>query len=241
MTLYLTDGTAPEEIDRAHRRAVRSRRQALPGRARPRIRMRASPTSGKTYAVLERMAEMRHAAARARRDRARRTSTCSTANRYFIDEMLAAAHRALSAPEGGVRAHHHGARGRVRRGRARRGRRHHHAAASPAQSQCDFRGRDPAALLLPADLEARTRPPRPGRRRHRRQSALFPRNRQRAPRARDQGDCLRLRRDVHGARGDRALCGGVRGEPDASIAWRPLRVTSARTSTDCRATRSASP
>ena len=42
--------------------------------------------------------------------------------------------------------------------RARRGRGDHHAAASAAQPQRHFRGRHPAALLLPADPEARARP-----------------------------------------------------------------------------------
>ena len=46
--------------------------------------------------------------------------------------------------------------------------------------------------------------------RHRRQSALLPRHRQRAARAVDQGERLRLRRHVHRARGDRTVCGGVR-------------------------------
>ena len=58
----------------------------------------------------------------------------------------------------GVRAHHHGARGGIRRSRAGRRRRDHYAAAFAAQSKCPFFGRHPTALLLPADSEARARP-----------------------------------------------------------------------------------
>ena len=151
MTLYLTDATAPEEIDRARAQRIRARREALSGRARPRIRMPASPTSGKTYAVLERMQRARHAAARARRDRRARKSTCSIARSVFIDETARAAGRALPALKV-VFEHITTARAVEFVAAARAGgRRDHHPAASPAQSQRDFFGRHPAAFLLPAD------------------------------------------------------------------------------------------
>ena len=68
----------------------------------------------------------------------------------------------------------------------------------------------------------KTEPDRDGaaRGRHQRQSALLPRHRQRAARATHQGERLRLRRHVLGARGHRAVRGSVRGGGQARQARR---------------------
>ena len=72
--------------------------------------------------------------------------------------------------------------------------------------------------------------------RDRRQSALLPRHRQRAARARRQGERLRLRRHVHGARRASSCMPRPSSRPAASTAWRASRAISAPISTGCRAT-----
>ena len=72
MTLYLTDSTLPEEIDRAIAARCVHGVKLYPAGAT--THSDAGVTDiGKTYAVLERMAGVRHAAARARRSGARRS------------------------------------------------------------------------------------------------------------------------------------------------------------------------
>ena len=69
-----------------------------------------------------------------------------------------------------------------------------------------------------------------------RQSEVLPRHRQRAARAAHQGNGLRLRRHLHGARRDRAVRRSVRGRRRARQARRLRQPSSARSSTACRAT-----
>ena len=221
MTLYLTDATRPEEIDRAVRQRRRARRQALSGRRdHPFGRRRHRPRRASTQ-----------------RSSACRSSACRcwcTASRprpaVDVFDREARVHRRSA----GAAASSASARSRwcsstsprrarwssCARARARRGR-DHHAAASAAQPQracspaasgrtttacrCSSARRDREALRGGGDQ---------------RRSALFPRHRQRAARARRQGERLRLRRDVHGARGASSCTPRRSSRPGGWSGWR---------------------
>ena len=184
MTLYLTD--RPRRRGDRSRQAprLRPRRQALPGRRHHALGCR---RHRHPQGVRRTRRAWRSSACRLLvhgEIAAAPMSTCSTAKTHFIDTVLAP----LLERFPGLRVvFEHITTARAvefvaRRTRRRRG--DDHAAASAAQSQCDFLRRHPAALLLPADSEARARSAGAARRRDQRQSALFPRHRQRAARAR---------------------------------------------------------
>jgi hypothetical protein len=193
-------------------RRHRARREALSGRRDHAFR-------GRRHGYLENLRGARaHAARRAAapgpwRDDAPRGRRIRS--RDGIHRRVAgAAGGAIPAAQGRVRAHHHRTRRRIRRRCPFRRRRDHYAAASAAQSQCHFRRRHQAAFVLPAGTQAGARSRGARASRHRRKSEILSRDRQRSARAGDQGERLRMRRHVHGARGDRTLRGGVRGRLD---------------------------
>jgi hypothetical protein len=135
MTLYLTDATAPEEIDARKPQGFVHGVKLYPAGAT--THSDAGVTDIRhTYATLERMQEV-GMPLQVHGETPARMWTCSTA-RPISSMPCCAAARALSRVAGGVRTHHHGARRRVRARGARRRRRDHHAAAPAAQSQCDF-------------------------------------------------------------------------------------------------------
>ncbi len=135
----------------------------------------------------------------------------STAKRSSSMRVLAPLIERFRESQGGVRAHHHGACGRIRGRSARPG----VAATITPQHLLHNRnaifsgGIRPHFYCLPI-LKREQRSPSAAWRRDRRQSAVLPRHRQRAARAVDQGECLRLRRHVHRTRGDRVVRRGLR-------------------------------
>ena len=182
MTLYLTDNTSASEIERASRIGLRPRGQVLPCRRDHQLRRRrhgararlpCARRDGARGVVLSLHGEVTDRRRRRVRSRARvRRSRCS---RRIVRDFPALARRA--------RAHHH-ARGRgVRRGGRADRRRDDHAAAPPLVAQRALRGRRAAALVLPADPQARDAPQGAGRRRDVGQPEVLPRHRQRAARA----------------------------------------------------------
>ena len=200
MTLYLTDTTtAGRDPQGGGERVSSSARSSIPP-ARRRIPTPASPSIDNVWAALEAMAEARPRAAGARRGDRRRRSTCSTASTRSSTRCCSRVVERVPRPQGRVRARHDARRGRVRARRARRRGRDDHAAAPAAESQCAVRGRHAPASLLPAGAEARTRSRGAARGRDERRCALLPRHRQRAARAARQGNGLRLRRHLLGAR-----------------------------------------
>ena len=74
-----------------------------------------------------------------------------------------------------------------------------------------------------------------------RQPQVLPGHRQRAAPGAPEGARQRLRRLLHGACGDRAVCRGLRQCRARWTSWKALRASTAPTSTACRATRAPSP
>ena len=99
-----------------------------------------------------------------------------------------------------------------------------------------LRGRHPPAPVLPAHPQARTASARARGRGDRRQPEVLPRHRFRAAREGDEGERMRLRGLLHGARRARAVRRGVRGRRSARPARGFRRAITARISTGCRAT-----
>jgi dihydroorotase len=178
MTLYLTDSTAPAEIDRASQAGFVAGVKLYPAGATTHSEAGVTDIRN-TYAVLERMQEIgmpllvHGETTRAEVDVFDRETS-------FIDELLVPLIERFAKLKV-VLEHITTARAGEFVARARGCCGNHYTPASVAQSQCDLFGRDQASLLLPADPEARTRSARAGGSRHGRQPAVFPGNRQRAP------------------------------------------------------------
>ena len=152
MTLYLTDATAPGEIDRAVGSAIVHGVKLYPAGAT--THSEAGVTDiGKTYAVLERMQRL-GLPLLVHGETTRPEVDVFDRETVLHRRIAGAAGGAIPRAQGRVRAHHHGARRRVRRCCPAGGRRDDHAAASPAQSQRDIFRRHPPAFLLPADSQA---------------------------------------------------------------------------------------
>src|SRR5258706_168830 len=130
--------------------------------------------------------------------------------RVFLDRVPRRRHPPLPAPSHRGRAPDHPRGGAVRVGRRSSYCRHDHRAPPALQPRRDVRRGHPASLLLFAGAEARRAPRGAGARGDERQSEILPRHRQRAACPRRPGDALRARRHLYGARGDRALRGGLR-------------------------------
>ena len=156
MTLYLTDSTAPEEIDRALAAGCVHGVKLYPAGATTHSDAGVTDIR-KTYAVLERMEE-RGMPLLVHGETARPEVDVFDRETVFIEETLGPLIERFARLKV-VFEHITTARAaEFVAARTRGRRRHHHPAASPAQPQRDFRRRHPAALLLPADPEARARP-----------------------------------------------------------------------------------
>ena len=141
---------------------------------------------------------------------------------HFIDTRARAAARALSSACAVVFEHITTARAvEFVAARAQRRRRHHHAPAPAAQSQRDFLRRHPAALLLPADPEARAGPRKRCSRAATSGNPRFFLGTDSAPHERaTKENCLRLRRHVHRPRGASSCTPRRSKRPAGSIAWK---------------------
>src|SRR4029079_19553196 len=113
-----------------------------------------------------------------------------------------------------------------------------HRAPPADEPQLALSRRRAAASLLPAGAQARGASRGAGRSGDLGQSEVLPRHRQRTARAQRQGGRVRLRRHVHRARCNRALCGRVRGGRQARQARRlrePVRRAVLRPAAEPRA------
>ena len=160
MTLYLTDCDRAGG-DRARRALrVRARRQALSGGATTHSDAGVTDIA-RDLRRARAHGRARHAAAGARRDARGPESMCSTAKRCSSMTVLAPLLERFAKLQGGVRAHHHGARGRIRRAaRAPGSRRRSRRSTCCTIAMRIFAGGIRPHLLLPADPEARAGPRR---------------------------------------------------------------------------------
>ena len=235
MTLYLTDNTAPDEIDRAKAAGFVHGVKLYPGRRDHAFgcRRHRHPQDLRRARA---HGEMRHAAAGARRSRApgsrriRPRDACSSTrcSRRCLERFprlkVVFEHITTARAVEFVRGARAGVAATITPQHLLHNRNAIFAGGIRPHYYCLpilKRERDREALVQAATQ---------------RQSALFSRHRQRAARARDQGERLRLRRHVHGARGDRVVCGSVRSGRTPRSAGRLSPAISARISTDCRAT-----
>ncbi len=133
----------------------RARGEVLPGRRHDQFRLRASPRSTASIPCWRqwRNADMVLSLHGEVTDPA---VDMFDRERVFVDTLLARIVRDFPGPQGRAGAHHDArGRGRSCARRTAQHRRHDHAAASPVVAQRAVRGRHPAALLLPADPQAR--------------------------------------------------------------------------------------
>ncbi len=115
MTLYLTDQTPPEEIDRRHEQRIRPWRETLSRREPPRTREAGVTDIAQAYARARAHAKDRHAASRAWRVRATGRRRVRPRDALHRRTCWRRCSNDLAALQRGVRAHHHGARGGIRR------------------------------------------------------------------------------------------------------------------------------
>ena len=208
MTLYLTDNTAPAEIDRAKASGFVHAVKYYPAGA--------TTNSDSGVTALDRVYPVLAAMERAGLVLSLHGEVTDAdvdmfdRERVFVDTLLARIVRDFPGLK--VVLEHITTREAVAFVREAQydDRRDDHAAAPAVVAQRAVRGRDSPALLLPADPEARDASRGAGRGRDVRQSTLLPRHRLRAAREAHEGECVRLRRLLFGPCRDRALRRGVR-------------------------------
>ena len=221
MTLYLTDSDASRGDRPRSGERIRARREALSGGRDHSFRCR---RHGYPQDLRGARSAWRSSACRCwcTANRRARMWMYSTAKRCFIDEVLAAAARALRRSQSRVRAHHHGTRGGIRL--------QAHAPASPRPSRlstcCTIATRFSRAASGRITTACRSSNASATGRRCSRPRPAATRASSSAPTARRTSGRprrrLRLRRDVHRARRASSCTPRRSSRPAASIASRPF-------------------
>ncbi len=215
MTLYLTEGTDPDDVARAHASGLVKAVKLYPAGATTNSQSGVRDFD-QVRGVLERMAEIGLPLC-VHGEVTDPEVDIFDREAVFIDRVLDPIRRRtpglrvvmehITTAEGVAYARAGGCRPR----------RHDHHASPRHQPQPHPRRRHPAALLLPAGGQARNAPARAAAGRDQRRGALLPRHRQRAACRRAQGTCLRLRgllhRDQHAVDPRAGVRGGGRAGP----------------------------